>query len=238
MSRDDETPDETEELAVLLAELEETLTDLRSAVEDDVRGGGAGERRERRESVLPPRRPPTPGEIIRFTEQYTIPTLVAVLEATVQSLELLRAVLRLAGPGPTEDRIRDRLGASEAPDTATLRETLADLRAALTGADLPEESAAASVVADARSLTADIDERLASIDEERGAERDRERGPEPEQRDRSESASDKRGVAIDVREEDDGDVTDESADVDVDVDAELASIKESLEDDGADDAEE
>ncbi|QGX94450.1 hypothetical protein EI982_06435 [Haloplanus rallus] len=225
MSRnDDEVAGETEELAVLLADLERTLADLRSAVEDDVRDGG---REGRNEGVTPPRRPPTPGEILRFTEQYTIPTLVALLEATVQSLELLRAVLRLAGPRPTEERLRTRLRSPESPDAATLRETLADLRAALTGADLPEESAAGSVIADARSLTTEIDDRLASIEEEPDAERERQ--------DRSESATDERGVAIDVREGNGDDTADGSTDVDVD--AELASIKESLEDDGADDEE-
>lgn len=227
MSRDDDA-DETAELAVLLADLERTLADRRSAVEDDVRDGG---RRGHNDGVTPPPRPPTPGEILRFTEQYTIPTLVALLEATVQSLELLRAVLRLAGPRPTEERLRTRLRSPESPDAATLRETLADLRAALTGADLPEESAAASVITDARSLTAEIDDRLASIDEERDAERER--------RDRSESATDKGGVAIDVREENGDDETDEddTAEGSVDVDAELTSIKESLAGDGTDDEE-
>jgi hypothetical protein len=186
-SRDDE------ELAVLLADLERTLTDLHEAVDEDVRG-------ERR----PRRRPPTPGEILRFTEEYTLPTAIALLEATVQSLELLRAVLRLVGPGSTADDVRDRLRARRGPETDALRDALADLRDALTGADLPEDSAAGSILVDARELTAEIDSRL----DEAAADRRRER------------ESTRRGVAIDVEEE-----TDDA----VDVESELASIKESVE---------
>jgi hypothetical protein len=191
-SRDDE------ELAVLLADLERTLTDLREAVDEDVRG-----------ELRPRRRPPTPGEILRFTEEYTLPTAIALLEATVQSLELLRAVLRLVGPGSTADDVRDRLRARRGPETDALRDALADLRDALTGADLPEDSAAGSILVDARELTAEIDSRL---DE---AAADRRRDDE-----RRERESTRRGVAIDVEEEDDDAV---------DVESELASIKESVE---------
>jgi hypothetical protein len=186
-SRDDE------ELAVLLADLERTLTDLREAVDEDVRG-----------ELRPRRRPPTPGEILRFTEEYTLPTAIALLEATVQSLELLRAVLRLVGPGSTADDVRDRLRARRGPETDALRDALADLRDALTGADLPEDSAAGSILVDARELTSEIDSRL----DEAAADRRRER------------ESTRRGVAIDVEEE-----TDDA----VDVESELASIKESVE---------
>lgn len=200
MSRDEDA-DEDEDLATLLADLEGTLTELRSAVDEDVRREGPG-------AVPRRRRPPTPGEILRFTEEYTIPTLIALLEATVQSLELLRAVLRLAGPRPRDGRLRDRLEASDAPDVARLRDALADLREALTGVNLPEGSAAGSIIADARSLTSEIDERLAETAEKRDDTGRR-------------LPDDRRGVAIDVREEDEG----------VDVDAELASLKESLEGD-------
>jgi hypothetical protein len=183
-SRDDE------ELAVLLSDLEQTLTELQSAIEDDAR---------------PRRRPPTPGELLRFTEEYTLPTAIALLEATVKSLELLRAVLRLAGPRPTEDRLRERLESGRGPETAAFREALTDLRDALTGTDLPENSAAGSILTDARELTEEIDDRL----DEASADRERERPDEPS------------GVAIEV-EEDDA----------VDVDAELESIKESMRETG------
>jgi hypothetical protein len=201
-SRDDE------ELAVLLADLERTLTDLREAVGEDVR----------RESGRPVRRrPPTPGEILRFTEEYTLPTVIALLEATVQSLELLRAVLRLAGPASSAGELRSRLESRDGPETAALRDALADLRDALTGANLPEDSAARSILTDARELTTEIDERLDEPGDDRRRERRADRGGEPS----------RRGVAIDVEEE---------GDDAVDVDAELASIKESVAEEPADDA--
>jgi len=208
-SRDDE------ELAVLLADLERTLTDLREAVGEDVRRG-SGDR-------PPRRRPPTPGEILRFTEEYTLPTVIALLEATVQSLELLRAVLRLAGPASNAGELRSRLESRGGPETATLRDALADLRDALTGADLPEDSAARSVLTDARELTAEIDERL----DEAGDDRRRERGAD---RERTPS---ERGIAIDVEEEE------EEGDDAVGVDAELESIKREVTEesgDGTDDS--
>jgi len=184
-----------EELAVLLADLERTLTDLRGAIDDDVR---------RR------RRPPTPGELLRFTEEYTLPTLIALLEATVQSLELLRAALRLADPQSSTDRLRDRLASRErGPTDEALRATVADLRNALTGTDLPEDSAAAGVVTDARELTARIEKRLESMETESESDSVAE-----------DTSDESRGVAIDVEEE---------GESGVDVDAELASIKESVE---------
>ncbi|MFB6256727.1 MAG: hypothetical protein ABEH58_08410 [Haloplanus sp.] len=191
-----------EELAVLLADLERTLTDLREAIDEDVRRGVRDERS---------RRPPTPGEILRFTEEYTLPTVIALLEATVQSLELLRAVLRLAGPGSTDDDdIRDRLKTRRGPETDAFRDALTDLRDALTGADLPEDSTAGSILVDAQELTAEIDSRLDKASPDRGRDDERqEREPA------------RRGITIDVEEEDDDAV---------DVESELASIKESMED--------
>ncbi|SDZ84542.1 hypothetical protein SAMN04488065_0735 [Haloplanus vescus] len=189
-----------EDLADLLAELERTLTDLRAAVDDDVRRQ---------------RRPPTPREMLRLTEEYTLPTIIALLEATVQSLELLRAVLRLSDPERTGERLRDQLSTRErGPTDATLRAAVTDLRDALTGADLPEDSAASSVVADARELTATIEERLREMEDERAAD------------DATEAES--RGVDIDV-DSDIDDIDDSEAD-DSDIDAELESIRESVED--------
>jgi len=201
-SRDDE------ELAVLLADLERTLTDLREAVGEDVRRGSDRPAR---------RRPPTPGEILRFTEEYTLPTVIALLEATVQSLELLRAVLRLAGPASSAGELRSRLESRDGPETAALRDALADLRDALTGADLPADSAARSILTDARELTTEIDERL----DESGDDRRRERRANQPSR---------RGVAIDVEEE---------GNDAVDVDAELESIRREVtegDEDGTDDS--
>ena len=79
---DSDRPRDRDELAAQLDELEATLTDLRSELRSEGRRG--------------PPRPPRLGELLRFTEEYTIPTLIALLEATIKSLELLQRPLRLA----------------------------------------------------------------------------------------------------------------------------------------------
>lgn len=148
-SRDDRRDDELEER---LDELEDVLTELR-------RDLGESERDRRG-----PPRPPRLSELLRFTEQYTIPTIIALLETTIKSLELLRGTLRLADPGrsvtgdtgATADRLADvRDGAS-----AGLARSLSELRTALSEADLPEEAASRSIIADARDLTAEIESRI------------------------------------------------------------------------------
>jgi hypothetical protein len=214
-SRDDE------ELASLLSELETTLEDLRTELDDERRGGRP--RRDDRSSD-PPRRddrpsaprgrddhssesrrrddrspesrrrddrspesrrrddsrprfdPPSVGDVLRFTEEYTIPTLIATLEATIKALELFRKVLGVATPGDTRrsDR-RDRSGplgdlspgplddaVTDASSRASeqLANRLDDLRTALSETDLPQNDEARDIVADARSLADEIESRV------------------------------------------------------------------------------
>ncbi|MFB6108806.1 MAG: hypothetical protein ABEJ82_08215 [Haloplanus sp.] len=203
-----------DDLQTLLADLERTLADLREAVAEDAR-------REARPRPRP--RPPTPGEVLRFTESYTLPTAIALLEATARSLELLRAVLRLADPGErlraeADDRTADALRGASA---TRLRDALGDLREALAATDLPEDAAARSVLDDARTLSAEIDERLAAArDATEEGERDDGRGRTD------------RGVDIVVTEAED---ETEDADDGVDVDAELDSIRKEVRGDADED---
>ena len=214
-SDDADRPRDREALAAQLDELEDTLTDLRGEL--------------RAEDSGPPQ-PPRLGELLRFTEQYTIPTVIAILEATIQSLELLQRTLRLADPTRAareeSDAARDRLDqvGSEAGDQ--LAGALADLRTALSEADLPENPESRDLIEDARELTGEIETRL----------RDAEQTVSDQRRDEQSS----RGVMIDVDDGTDSDETEdgdsvstdaESADTaSVDVDAELESIKHELDD--------
>jgi len=96
-SRDDRRDDDLEER---LDELEDVLSELR--------------RRDLRETERDRRGPPRPprlSELVRFTEQYTIPTVIALLETTIKSLELVQGTLRLADPG----RSLDETGSSDRP---------------------------------------------------------------------------------------------------------------------------
>ncbi|TKX80684.1 hypothetical protein [Halorubrum sp. SD626R] len=245
-SRDDRRDDELEER---LDELEDVLGELRRDLEES--------ERDRRG----PPRPPSLSDLVRFTEQYTIPTVIALLETTIKSLELLRGTLRLADPGrsvageggATADRLADvRDGAS-----AGLARSLSELRTALSEADLPEEAASRSIIADARDLTAEIESRIEEGRREadaarRGGRRDdrrsgrddggREAAGRDERGGRDDDPSGGRGIRIDVTDPDsdpeaeaadDKEAGDDSA-PEVDVESELESIKRQIDGDAAD----
>jgi len=154
-----------EDLEDRLTELETTLEELRDQLRDE-QGGTL--------------RPPRLTELLRFTEQYTIPTLIALLETTIRSLELLQGTLRLADPERrlTEagDQTRGssagagRLASVRADAETQLVSSLSELREALAEANLPEESASRSILQDARDLTAEIESQLERSTESAGQE--------------------------------------------------------------------
>jgi len=200
-----------------------------------------------------PPRPPRISELVRFTEQYTIPTVIALLETTIKSLELLRGTLRLADPGRSvaegTEGAGDRLADVRDGATAGLSRSLSELRTALSEADLPEEAASRSIIADARDLTAEIESRIDEGRREADAARDRRPGGDRDRDARSPGAAERRSerdegaspVRIDVTEpgeddaEGDGDAADEPPEVDVE--SELESIKRQIDGDEADAAE-
>ncbi|AUX08992.1 hypothetical protein AArcSl_1361 [Halalkaliarchaeum desulfuricum] len=228
-----------EELRELLGELESTLDEL-----------GTELRAEGRSRGLP--RPPTPGELLRFTDRYTIPTVIAMLEATIRSLELLQAVLRLADPnrsgidaGGAGRETRNRLSGARTEASNQLSSALSQLRTALSEANenLPEEPEARSVIEDARELSREIERKLEEDREGTGPGRDA-GSSDLGRNDRAPSGA----VTIDVTGESPDDEAeagddpnadeepnaDDEAEPDeepeVDVDAELESIKRELDD--------
>ncbi|MFC7325243.1 hypothetical protein ACFQMF_11705 [Halorubrum rutilum] len=249
-SRDDRREDELEER---LDELEDVLGELRRDLEETDR--------DRRG----PPRPPSLSDLVRFTEQYTIPTVIALLETTIKSLELLRGTLRLADPGRSvagdADGTADRLADVRDGASAGLARSLSELRTALSEADLPEEAASRSIIADARDLTAEIESRIeegrreadAARREDRrddrrsGRDDDGERetgGRETADRDerggRDDPSAGGRGIRIDVTDPDadSGEAADDEPEDDpapeVDVESELESIKRQIDGDAAD----
>jgi hypothetical protein len=203
---DDTEPD----LADAADDLSETLESLREELREPPRG------------PLDFPRPPRPDELLALTERYTIPALIALLETNIRLLELLAAAIRIAQGRPVDAETKTRLKASEfavtggreglnrltAASRTTLEkldEALADLQdAAAEGS--PENPEAERLLEQARELRAEIDDRLAEVDE-------RER------------------TDIDVQSEDADESDSESSSESVDVDAELASLKEDMSND-------
>jgi hypothetical protein len=154
---------------------------------------------------------------------------------------------------------RERLDDAGRTALSQLERSLTDLSDALSAADLPADPESRDIVEDARSLTDEIEERIAEARARRegraprreSSDTERDSAPERERdsgRERAAGGRD-RGIAIDVREEGeeatdpDETATNEresasesegSGDEDVDVEAELQSIKDELGENGAD----
>lgn len=214
----DDTDRDREDLVERLDELDTRLRELRDELVAD-----------RRRQF----RPPTPRELLRFTEEYTIPTVIAVLEANIRALRLLQRGLRLADSERTLREEGSRAGERGAVATREAADRLAraldELGTALTETELPSDPEARSILEDVRDVRTEIAERL------------RESAREDPNRHLDEFAESSEGpVTIPVEDGDTeggaGDATSEGADADaddendvgVDVEAELESIKEEM----------
>ena len=141
--------------------MSDTRPDLSTLVGDLTRS--VRELQSELESERGPPRPPTPGELARFTSEVTIPAIILALETNIRALELLRRALRLADR--REPARPDTAGARERAEDlgrATLSRldaVLADLQDALEGR--PPDDEARDLLAEARDLREEIDDRLA-----------------------------------------------------------------------------
>ena len=151
--------------------LEPAVRDLADAVEDL-----RVELQEPRRGPLGRFRPPSPRELLRFTEQHTLPALVAVLETNVRMLELLAAAIRVADGRPLDAVDRDDdgfetgrraletgadgLAAASRATLERLDATLAELQEAVDGG-APDDPEVRRLLSEARTLRAEVDERLA-----------------------------------------------------------------------------
>lgn len=189
------------ELPRLADELSTTLTNLRDELE---RG------REPPRGPLGLPRPPTPRELLEFTDEFAIPTAIAVLEANIRALEALQGAVRLTRAG---DRVGERGREARAHTEELSRgaldrldDVLVDLQDALSGR--PENPEARTLLDDARALRSEIDERLRAADDRRPARGPSQGGSERGRRPRNaresrpqDAAADEDGVAIDVDSE-------------------------------------
>ena len=201
------------DLGRLANDLSTTLDDLRDELE--------GERDPPRGPLGLPR-PPTSGELVRFTDEYTIPTAIAVLEANVRLLEALQGVIQLARTGEeARERGREMRSRTERlgrDGLDRLDDVLVDLQDALDGR--PENPEARTLLDDARALRHEIDDRLDEAEDSSRTDTTRPHGCADSESDDAEP-----------------DATDDSTDesVTVDVDSELDSIRDEV--DGDDDGE-
>ncbi len=213
--------DRDRNLADATAELSETLEALRAELCGPNRGPLG----------LP--RPPSPSKLLRFTERYTIPAVIGILEASIRTLELLAALLRVADGRPLDDVSersdpdsidalgragRDRIARTSRKTLRRLDDALADLQSAV--AAEPSNPELQRLLKEARELRADVDDRLAAaVDPSDPTE-----NVANDNVDRKETVE--IGVrSVDVNGEDDADGDDG---VGIEVDEELASIKEEL----------
>lgn len=139
------------DLEARVSELEATLAELRR------------ELRPRRGPLGLPR-PPRPEEVLRFTEQYALPTAIAVLEAQVRALEGVRAALRAMDRGreATErtGRAREQAESLGRETLSTLDRALEDLQDAVETGGVPDSPEARNLLSDAQRLTDDIETEL------------------------------------------------------------------------------
>ena len=126
--------------------------------------------------------PPSPREILRFTDEYAIPTAIAFLEVQIRALEMLHGVIRVTEPGRSIERSdrRRRMSSRVLQEVDDLIEELQTDR-------FPAGDDAEDILGQARALREEIRSR---IDDTRPSE-------EPAEDDESESVD----VDIDVEEE-------------------------------------
>lgn len=135
-----------DDLARQVSALADTLEELRRELEP-------GDRRRLR--------PPTPGELLRFTSEVTIPAAIVVLETNVRVLRLLQRTIRLADgrEGRSGTGLRDRASALGRETMDQLDRTLRELQSATAGE--PGDEEVRRLLERARDLRADVDARLA-----------------------------------------------------------------------------
>jgi hypothetical protein len=138
------TPRTDDDVASLVADLIATLQELEAEFEP------------RTERGFP--RPPSPGELVRFTSDVAVPAAILVLRSNIEALKLLQRALRLAdGREPTTDdsRVRDRAQALSKRTLASIDAALEDLQDAVDGK--PADSEARELVAEAKRLREEIE---------------------------------------------------------------------------------
>ncbi|MDT3435348.1 hypothetical protein [Haloarcula sp. 1CSR25-25] len=138
-----------DDLTALITDLVTTLQELETEVEPTTDSG------------LP--RPPTPGELLRFTSDVTIPAIILVLKTNIEALKILRRALRMAEGRPTatgsaSNEVRQRASDLSRATLSRLDGALTDLQQAVEGT--PEDEEARELIQEAQQLRRQIQDRL------------------------------------------------------------------------------
>ncbi|MES3517995.1 MAG: hypothetical protein PPP58_10055 [Natronomonas sp.] len=144
--------DPDEEFARDIEELRTVLEDLQQELESPP---------EPPRGPLGVPRPPTPGEFLRFTEEYAIPAAIAGLEAAIRALELLAGLIRLADGRPPRSERRERVADLGQRSLDAVDDALADIGSAIEGGE-PSNPEARRLLEQARELREEVNERLAA----------------------------------------------------------------------------
>lgn len=225
----DRRDSDAKELRDLLDDLESTLVELRGEVDEgrhdrpDIPRGLPGGGR-------PAPRPPRMREVLRFTEEYTIPTLISILEANIRLLRFSGAALRALDPeqsaipsGGDDGAVGRALDAGRGFSTDRLASGLEELNDALAGTDAPDPEAR-ELLSEAEELSAEIQERLRDARSGDGRSGSRREGVD-------DSVARDDAVHIDVEDGNEEAAGDDDSDDEApapDVDAELDSIREEV----------
>ena len=145
-----------EDLTALVTDLVTTLRDLETAVEPRTARGR--------------RRPPTPGELLRFTSDVTIPAAILVLRTNIEALKLLRRAIRLAEGRPSAGGsaaadVRQRAANLSDVTLRRLDDALVEIQRAVEGT--PEDEDARELLSEARELRSELRERVQAADDRR-----------------------------------------------------------------------
>ncbi|WP_323171648.1 hypothetical protein [Natrialba sp. PRR66] len=224
--------DPDEDLATAVRELTDTIELLRQELAESDRRSPFSPA----SPSGPPLRPPSPREVLAFTDEFAIPAAITALESSVRALEAFQRGLNLVR---TEREARDR--ASAAAETTSERATdvrrttlsqldtvLTQLQRAASSDALPADEDARELLTEARRLRDEVDTRL------REATADRESGPDDGTPDTSGDSTETGTtdvVQIDIGDgrpprDETTDETEAANGSNVDVDAELETLKD------------
>ncbi|WP_049970707.1 DUF7547 family protein [Haladaptatus cibarius] len=197
-------PDDPDDLEDRIEELETMLRDLQTELQRPPRGPLG----------LP--RPPTPREMLSFTSEYALPTLITMLESNIRALKALQQIIRLVDPeydstSEARSELSSRAGRASQATLDRLQSTLEDVEGALTEGGLPQEPGARRILEDARRLSDDIKGEISAGREQANSSRETTKADE-----------------ADEEREDGEDIEVEEEKPQVDVDAELRSIRDEL----------